>query len=442
MKKKVLLFARSFLAKYYSEIESDIIDPIFVTLTHDEKIFLENKGWHVFGCFEDEYAKLPIAEFPGNYLKTSFQSDRFLKRFNYDKRREILGKEISFWSRIIDFTKPDFLVNETVAVEIAEVMAIEAEKRGIPFYTYLLGFISGTFYWKPDPFTGRMQDMSNIVFNDEHLSKAQAYISNVVDKNQRPFYVTSVKKNDILLKTVIHSQILYHRAKRKQKKIEDRLDFKYEDYSIFNKINLKIHESTYFTKAHYDDIDSLKTKKLVFLPMHMEPEAVLNYFVEENYDQVMLIEQVSKCLKNNQYLVVKEHPQQQGILLTEKYQVLKKKIPNLIFLPSHILSFSVIKQCDAIVTLTSTVAWEGLMLGKPAFVLGGIFYDQCSGVVRISSFRQLKKEIQKEQYVVPCKNDVINYAAKMISLFKKGCPSPASNGESTIKEFVKAMEEL
>ncbi len=442
MKKRVLLFARSFLAKYYSEIESDIIEPIFVTLTHEEKIFLENKGWRVYGCFEDEYSQLPITKFPGNYLRTSFQSDRFLKRFKYDKRMEILGKEISFWSRVIDLTNPDFLVNETVAVEIAEVMAIEADKRKIPFYTYLLGFIPGTFYWKPDPFTGRMQSMSNVVFNDEHLSNALAYVTGVVDKNQRPFYVSSVKKNKISLKTVVHSRILYYMAKRKQKKLENTLDFKYEDYSIFNRNNLKIHESTYFSKAQYDDLDSLKTKKIVFLPMHMEPEAILNYFVEENYDQIMLIEQVSKCLKNNQYLVIKEHPQQQGVLLTETYQNLKKRIPNLIFLPSYILSFSIIKQCDAIVTLTSTVAWEGLMFGKPAFVFGGIFYDQCSGVVRISSFRQLKEEIQKEQYVVPCKDDVINYAAKMISLFREGCPSPVYNGESTIKEFVKAMEEL
>ena len=442
MKKKVLLFARSFLAKYYSEIESETIEPIFVTLTHEEKIFLENKGWHVFGCFEDEYSQLPIAKFPGNYLRTSFQSDRFLKRFKYDKRMEILGKEISFWSRIIDLTKPDFLVNESVAVEIAEVMAIEAEKRKIPFYTYLLGFIPGTFYWKPDPFTGRMQDMNTVGFNDEHFSKALAYITDVVDKNQRPFYVSSVKKNEISLKTIVHSHILYYTAKSKQKKLENTLDFKYEDYSIFNRINLEIHKSSYFTKAHYDNLDSLKAKKIVFLPMHMEPEAILNYFVEENYDQIMLIEQVSKCLKNNQYLVVKEHPQQQGVLLTKKYQDLKKKIPNLIFLPSHIMSFSVIKQCDAIVTLTSTVAWEGLMFGKPAFVLGSIFYDQCSGVVQISSFRQLKKELQKEQYVVPCKNDVIIYAAKMISLFKKGCPTPVYNGGNTIRDFVKAMEEL
>ena len=55
---------------------------------------------------------------------------------------------------------------------------------------------------------------------------------------------------------------------------------------------------------------------------------------------------------------------------------------------------------------------------------------------------ELKEEIRKENYIKPCKQDVVEYAAKMISLFRKGCPSPAYNGESTIQEFVKAMEEL
>lgn len=442
MKKKVLLFARSFLAQYYSEIKSDVIEPIFVTLTHEEKVFLESKGWKVYGCFEDEYDNLPIASFPGNYLRTSFQSDRFLHRFSYEKRLEILGKEISFWSNILDSTTPDFLVNETVAIEIAEVMAIEAQKRSIPFHTYLLGFIPGTFYWKPDPFSGRMQDMSTITVDEVLLSKAMNYVYDVVEKNARPFYVTGIKKNNITLKTVIHSRMLYKLAQKKQRKMESTVSFKYEDYSIFNKLAYDLYKSIYSCKAKYDSMDTLKDKNIVFLPLHMEPEAILNYFVDENYDQAMLINQVLSCLKNNQYLVVKEHPQQQGVLLTPKYQEIKKRNSNIIYLPSYELSFPIIKQSDAIITLTSTVAWEGLILGKPAFVIGRIFFDQCSGAIRIESFRQLKKEIQKDHYFVPNRSAVIEYVAKMISQFHSGCPTPCYKERSTIAEFTKEIERL
>lgn len=437
MKKKVLLFARSFLAKYYSDIKSDIIEPIFVTLTHEEKVFLESIGWSVYGCFEDEYDTLPVTQFPGNYLRTSFQSDRFLNRFNYDKRMEILGKEISFWSRVMDITKPDFLVNETVAVEIAEVMAIEAQKRNIPFYTYLLGFLPNTFYWKPNPFTGRLASLDNIAPTEDHIQKAKEYVSSVVEKNNRPFYVTNVKKNRITIKTILHSWLKNKIMKKKQRKLESKMSFKYEDYSLFTENDFHIHSS--FFKGEYDSIENIEKKHVIFLPMHMEPEAILNYFVEENFDQLMLINTVLSCLKADQYLVVKEHPQQQGVLLTKRYQDLKKKNCNLIYLPSHVLSLSIIKKSDAIITLTSTVAWEGLMLGKPAFVIGQIFYDQCNGVKRVDSFKQLKYELRKDVYEKPNHSSVIEYVAKMISLLHEGCPSPIYKS-NTINAFVRAIE--
>lgn len=436
---RVLLFARSFLAIYYSDIKSEIIEPIFVTLTHKEKLYLESKGWLVYGCFEDDYEALPIAKFEGNYLKTSLKSDRFLCRFKHDKRMEILGKEISFWSHIMDTTRPSFLVNETVALEIAEVMAIEAEKREIPFHTYLLGFIPGTFYWKPDPFSGRMQNMNTIQPSETDKQKAEEYINGVIEKDNRPFYVSNVQKQNITLKTVLHSWWLNIIIGGKNKKLELKMAFKYEDYSLLTEKDMNTYFSCLFNK--YDDISTIDEKKIIFYPMHLEPEAILSYFVEENYDQSMIINSILSCIKQDQYLVVKEHPQQQGVLLTSKYREIKKRNSNVIYLPSYIKSFPIIKKSDAIVTLTSTVAWEALIMGKPSFVLGKIFYDQCLGVVRIESFKQLKKELRMLEYPKPNVETTKDYAAKMISMFKNGCPSPMFSA-NTSELFIKAIEDL
>lgn len=63
MKKKVLLFTRSFLTYYYGDIKSTLIEPLFVTLTSKERDYLQNRGWQVYGCFEEEYDALPIAGF-------------------------------------------------------------------------------------------------------------------------------------------------------------------------------------------------------------------------------------------------------------------------------------------------------------------------------------------------------------------------------------------
>lgn len=439
MKTKVLFFARSFLAKYYSEMQSKIIEPVFVTMTGEEKEYLQNKNWKVYGCFEEEYASLPIFEYSPNYLKTSFYSDRFLCRFDLKKRKEILGKEISFWKKVFDEISPAFLVNETVAIEIAEVMAIEAEKRGIPFYTSLLGFLPNTFYWKPDPFSGRLDDLSNENINDDSIRLAEKYLTDVREKQIRPFYVSAIKKYNISPKTVVHSIMSHVSAKRKMQKKERNQDFCYEDYSLFTAASVRRNWNALF--HNYDTMDVIENKRFVFFPMHLEPEATLSYFVDENYEQTSIVQLLACSIKQNQILVVKEHPQQQGALLSKTYRDLRKRYSNVVFLPSYISSFDLLKRCDAVVTLTSTAAWEGVVLGKPVFVLGKIFYDQCPGVNRIENLKQLKQELRKEVYLYPEKENVQRFAAQMICRFHTGCPSP-SYEEDTIEDFTKAIEEL
>ena len=439
MKKRVLLFARSFLTKYYGDIKSDVLEPIFVTLTSQERDYLVSKGWKVYGCFEEEYDELPVANFNGGYLRTSLSSDRFLQRYDHAKRLEILGKEISFWNKILDETNPVFLVNETVAVEIAEVMAIEAEKRGIPFYTYLLGFLPNTFYWKPDPFSGRLQDMKSIVPTADNLNEAEKYINNVREKQQRPFYVSGIKKDNNKIKSFLHSYKKYLLSKKKNIKKKSSGHFKYEDYKIFSKINFEIKKASLFNK--YDNLEGIDNKGIIFFPLHLEPEATLNYFVEENFDQESIISLLTGCIKNNQVLVIKEHPQQQGMLMTKRFQALKQRFSNLFYLPSYISSFEILKKCDAVVTLTSTAAWEALIYEKPVFVLGRIFFDQCPGAIRIDNLKQLKRELNKEVYTLPNVEDVKLFAAKMISLFHRGCPTPTYK-DNTIVDFVTEMEKL
>lgn len=439
---KILFFARSFLAKYYSEIRSEKFESLYVVLTHEEKIFLESKGITVHGCFEDEYEKLQVSTVCNDYLRTSFISDRFLHRFSLDKRLEILGKEISFWRNIFEKLKPDYLFNETVALEIAEVMAIEAGRMNIPFFSSLLGFLPYTFYWKPSPFDGRLNDLSQIDPSDECMHKALEYYKRVTEKGHKPFYIIdSLKPNNYPLRSLIGS--LFRNTKKflKKRKIRRLLRFKYEDdytshpyRTSLRIINRIIH--------NYSNNSELLNKKLIFFPLHIEPEAILNYFAEEYQNQVSTIENIARTLKHNQYLVVKEHPQQKGVLLDKRYRELKNKIPNLFYLPAEVDSYDIIEKSEAIVTLTSTAAWEGLIFGKPIFVLGKIFYDQCPGVSRIESFAHLKEEIRKNEYILPIKEDVIIFIARMISIFHKGSPTPYAKEDfhQNVSDYTRAIE--
>lgn len=440
MKTKVLFFARAFLARYYGDIKSDKIEPIFVTMTSQERKYLEGLGWKVYGCFEEEYAQIAVSEVPGDYLKTSFASDRFLSRFSTEKRLELLGKEISFWANIFDSLNPEFVFNETVAVEIAEVMALEAKKRSIPFYSSLLGFLPNTFYWKPDPFTGRLGDLSNVVPKEEHLTLADEYIENVTKNSLVPFYVRSFvgksrKSFFRFVKGTLFGTIRYLKECIRLSK----RGFHYEDYRKFSFLYTKYYLRSLSFK--YDSFNEVDGHPYVFLPLHMEPEATLSYFVNENYRQDFLVDCIMKSLRQGQYLVVKEHPQQPGLLMERRFRELRKQYPNLLYLPSNVFSSSIIKSCDCIVTLTSTVGWEGLLQHKPVLVLGKIFFDQCPGAIRVKSISDLKDTLRKADYGNVSDNDIRLFVAKMISLFHTGCPSPTVK-DAGIDDYIHAVEEL
>lgn len=431
-KPKVLFFSRSFFTRFFSEINSEFFEDYHVTLTLEEKTFLQAKGKVVLGCFEDEFNRIVPEEIPGDYLKSSFSSDRFLIRFNHEKRIEILGKEIAFWRSILEAHKPDYIVNETVAIEISEVLAIEAKRLNIKILNSLCSVFSDSFYWKPDPFLGSIEDISRVRASKEDLEKAEKYYLKVVESNYKPAYVLGLPpaKRYSLKRmggTVYRDFLLYF----KKTKLKRSKRFKYEDgYSSSPFKNTKRFFNRFFYS--YDCLSSYNKKRIVFFPMHFEPEATLFHFAEEYQNQEHTIDMIARALKANQYLAIKEHPQQKGALLDKRFRDLKKRHSNLIFVPAETPSQNVINICEAVVTLTSTAAWEALIYGKPVFVLGTIFFDQCPGAKKINNYYHLKEQIRREYYELPEKEKVIDFIARMMSVLHFGYPSPYFKGDFII----------
>jgi hypothetical protein len=132
-KPKILFFARGYQADFFPTLTSDRYEAVFATMTAGERARAERLGQSVSACFEADFESLVAAEVPRDYLLTSFVSDRFLGRFSDAERMEILGKEIAFWSDLLERHRPAAVINELVAIEISEVLLIECRRRGIPY---------------------------------------------------------------------------------------------------------------------------------------------------------------------------------------------------------------------------------------------------------------------------------------------------------------------
>lgn len=406
-KKKVLVLDRGYVYKY---MKSDVFDVIVVCLQKDEKKRHEKEGLTVVGCFEDEYDELPIASVPENYLIHSFDSDRFLGRYDWNKRQEILGKEISFWQRIFDTYRPECIVNEVVTIEWMEVMAIEAQRRNIKYYrNALLPFDREDIWVDNNAFDSRLgaSFWEEITPSAEDYDKAKLYINDIREKRRKPYFIKGRRKSKIerlvrSIKSFVKLAWL-HFFKR---------GFYYEDYYYIVKwqINTIIRSILY---NRYDSLDKKEDVELFFYPLHYEPEATLEYFSYHFNDQAMVIGRIAHTLRTNQKLIVKEHPQQEGVLMTKKYLDLKKKYPNLIYLKGNISSYDVYPHIKCLITLCGTAGFESWICKKSVIAFGNVYYSDMPGIVHCESFKQLYDVIRGGKYKTADDDTILEYVAKM-----------------------------
>ena len=439
MKPNIIFFSRSYQNKLFPLLKSDKYNSVHVTLTKEEKYFLESIGLEVKYCFE----KFNETNYNGNidnYLISSFTSDRFLNSYNLDYRRNFLKKEICFWSNIFDEYKPIAVVNEQVAIEIAEVMYIEAKNRNIRYLAWMTNPINGFFYWLDDPMSlsfVRKFDLKKP--NKKTLQIADEYIQNIKIKNERPYYLDPYlgqKK----IKRVLGSISSYLRCLYRETSFFGEKKTFYETYKQSALISLYASINSIFRK--YDDLSNLKNYEIVLYPLHYEPEASLSYLSEFFSNQIALIENIAKCLKTNQIIVVKEHPAQPGILQTKKYRLLKKNVSNLYYLSHEVTSFQIIKRSKLIITLTSHLGWEALILGKPVFLLGKMFYDSHPQINRFESFEKLRERIRNEDYLYPEEHETIKFISKLLERSYRGKPFRDKDlfSDENINNIITAIE--
>lgn len=416
-KKKVLVIDRRYNFKY---MKSNLFDVQLVCLQLDSKKKHLKEGLDVIACFEEEFDSLPVADIPDNYLIHSFDSDRFLKRFSWEKRQEILGKEISFWQQIFDRFKPDCIVNEVVTIEWMEVMYIEAMRRNIPYYRIaLLPFDRYDVWTKNNPFNSRLgkEFWDNIETNKEDREKAQKYISLTRGEGRKPYYIRGQKFYGWgqFLKA-IHYYIdsgLKHLLKRK--------NFLYEDYFFMakNRVNALWCKFLYH---QYDKLEQKQDVEYLFYPIHFEPEATIEYFSFFFNDQEMMIGRLAHSLKTNQKLIIKEHPQQPGILMTKRFRRLKKKYSNLLFIPGEVSSYDIYPHIKCIITLSGTAGFESWVCKRPVIEFGEVYYSDLPGIIKCESFKQLYDIIRNNRYTVADDDVILDYVAKMYHVMVEAIP--------------------
>jgi len=115
--------------------------------------------------------------------------------------------------------------------------------------------------------------------------------------------------------------------------------------------------------------DELSELKLVYFPLHMEPEVALLQFAPEFSNTVEAITWLSKSLPANYVVVVKEQANSFAVRSRQFYQRLLS-IPNVRLADPSYHSWEWIRGSEFIVTMTGTVGQEAVHFEKPVISFG------------------------------------------------------------------------
>lgn len=125
----------------------------------------------------------------------------------------------------------------------------------------------------------------------------------------------------------------------------------------------------------------------IYLPLHMEPEAVILMYSPWLRDQVEVVRLVAQALPVGWKLLVKENPKMRLKRPREFYQKIAA-LPNVRLVAPEVCSTALIRKSEAVVAMAGTAALEARLLGKPAFCLGSPpFIDLlCGGDIASGKF--------------------------------------------------------
>lgn len=188
-----------------------------------------------------------------------------------------------------------------------------------------------------------------------------------------------------------------------------RIYIKRNDYKVLiNKLRYLI--STRAETAHFlKQVEKMEenvdlNKKYYFFALHLQPEATTLPNGGIFADQLMAIRILAKNLPADTYLYVKEHPSYwiQKNRLESVYESRSidfyhqiKSLKNVKLIKHDFPSLELLKNCVAVATITGTVGFEALFLGKPVLIFGHTFYENYPYAFPIKTVSECKNAIAK-----------------------------------------------
>jgi hypothetical protein len=150
--------------------------------------------------------------------------------------------------------------------------------------------------------------------------------------------------------------------------------------------------------------NDLQTRRIVYVPLHLEPEIALLEVSPEFDNTQQLVAWISKSIPADTVVVLREHPHAYGLRPKQYYRRLAQ-MPNVLFSKPTVQSWDWIACSSLVATITGTTAVEAVYFEKPILSFGK---------------HQLVNELPSVRYV----NDFESTRNGILELLVDGIASP------------------
>ncbi len=393
---KIYVYVRSIDArKYYEEFLNDAVDDIIQAdhlheaalkpVTDPANVLAKARAYEEFlGCTYN-MVRMTRRDFGIGFYLGGFNhpTSYYAVVPSYEQIVQAFNAVFDFWQR--EYNDKGI----TLHLNGLKEEAVLARARGVPFRYLYSSRVENGYFWAHSELID-YPDVAAVyhAMEAEHFDPVEDVRQYYADVGQRN-RIVKAHPFGRLLKRMFSTTLGYlYRFKHRKK-------FK-PTYYYTSMMRYLVREYLDLKKLRYPRarrLADLKGRRIVYFPLHTEPEMSLHWMSPEYFSQLWAIMSIARDLPADAVLAVKETIYGAGRRPRDFYeQILRLK--NTVLLDIYELGVDVVKAADAVVTITGTAGLEAAILGKPVIVFGRHnFYDCVPHIQKVLREEDLRPAI-------------------------------------------------
>jgi len=255
-------------------------------------------------------------------------------------------------------------------------------------------------------------NLSNHKFKEsEDYEMRKRYINAFIDKNDDLPTPDYLKLNDRIIKkeNSFSAQLLkLYRLLFKKTDLDDPDDPTTDNSKLRRFFNgsIRFINTLNYSLIKKDNITAIAGKKYYLYPLHKQPEASIDVIGKYYDDQLINIKNIASQLKDDEFLVIKEHTNAIGDRSLFFYKKISK-FPRVMLIDEKIDTKLLIKSSSGVFTVSGTVALEASLMSKSNFCFSEVYFKSLKHCHLISIndfnrnkiFSKKKESLKNEEFI-------------------------------------------